>query len=82
MVLGPSIIMLINFIIVTATAKIVFNTDLRVFDQPSEEAEQFMAAITLLTNCLFKLLIEPPFFKLYPNKVYRDVKKGFTVSSY
>ena len=62
--------MLINFIIVTATAKIIFNTDLRVFDQPSEEAEQFMAAITLLANCLFKLLIEPPFFKLYPNKVY------------
>ena len=74
--------MLINFIIVIATAKIVFNTDLRVFDQPSEEAEQFMAAITLLANCLFKLLIEPPFFKLYPNKVYRDIKKGFTVSSY
>ena len=39
-----------------------------------------MAAIKLIANCLFKLFIEPPFFKLYPNKVYRDVKKGFTVS--
>ena len=41
-----------------------------------------MAAITLLFDCMFKLLIEPPFFKLYPNKVYRDMKKGFAVSNY
>ena len=61
-------------------AKIVFNVDLRVFDHPSKETEEFMAAIKLIANCLFKLFIEPPFFKLYPNKVYRDVKKGFTVS--
>ena len=49
---------------------------------PSEESEEFMAAIKLLFDCLFKLLTEPPFFKLYPNKVYRDLRKGFTVSIY
>jgi hypothetical protein len=64
----------------TAMAKIVYNVDLQVFDHPSEESEEFMAAIKLLFDCLFKLLIEPPIFKLYPNKVYRDLKKGFTVS--
>ena len=66
----------------TATAKFVYNVDLQVFNNPSEESEEFMAAIKLLFDCFFKLLIEPPFFKLYPNKVYRDLKKGFTVSSY
>ena len=70
------------FSTITATAKIVYNADLQVFDNPSEETEKFMAAIKLLFDCLFKLLIEPPFFKLYPNKVYRDLKKGFTVSIY
>ena len=63
-------------------AKIVYDADIQVFDHPSEESEEFMTAIKLLFDCMFKLLIEPPFFKLYPNKVYRDLKKGFTVSTY
>ena len=39
-----------------------------------------MEAIKLVFDCLFKVFIEPPLFRLYPNKVYRDLKKGFTVS--
>ena len=66
----------------TATAKIVYGADIQVFYNYNEEAEEFMGAITLLFDCMFKLLTEPPFFKLYPNKVYHDVKKGFTVSLY
>ena len=62
-----------------ATAKIVFNADLQVFDNPTEETEQFIGAIKLIFDCIFKVVVEPPFFKLYPNKVYRDLKKGFTV---
>ena len=67
---------------ISATAKIVYNADLQVFDNPTEETEEFLAAIKLISNSIFKLLIEPPFFKLYRNKVYRDIEKGFTVGSH
>ena len=69
-----------TFKFTTATAKIVYNADLQVFDNPSKETEEFIAAIKLIFDCLFNLLLEPPLFKLYPNKVYRDIQKGFTVS--
>ena len=57
--------------------KIVYNVDLHV---PTEEMEEFIRATQLIFDCILKLLIEPPFYKLYPNKVYRDLKRRFTVS--
>ena len=57
----------------------MYNTDLNVFNNPSEETEQFIEGVNLIFECLGKLLIEPPLYKIYPNKLFRDVKKGYTV---
>lgn len=60
-------------------AKFVYGADLHVFQNPTEETEKFIASIQLIIDSLFKVFVEPPLFKLYPNKVYRDLKEGFTV---
>ena len=57
----------------------MYNTDLRVFDNPSEETKQFIEAISLFFECTGKLMVEPPLYKIYPNKLYRDMRKTFMV---
>ena len=57
------------------SAKFVYDVDLYAYDNPSEETEQFIEAIDLSFDLLIKMIFEPPLYKLYPNKVYRDWKK-------
>ena len=57
----------------------MFDADLHVFDNPTRDTEEFIEAIKLLFDCFGKIMVEPPFYKLYPNKLYRDFKKGLMV---
>ena len=43
------------FIVFTATAKIVYNADLHIFDNPSEETEEFISAVQLLFDCILSV---------------------------
>ena len=57
----------------------MYNADLYVFDNPSEETEQFIEVISLFFECTGKLMVEPLLYKVYPNKLYRDMRKTFMV---
>ena len=57
----------------------MFNTDLHALDEPTEETEQFIEAVQLFFECIGKLIVEPPLYKLYPNKLYRDFNKSLKV---
>ena len=61
------------------SAKFVYNIDLHAFDNPNEETEQFIEGVSLFFDCLGKITVEPPLYKLYPNKLYRDFSKCFKV---
>ena len=69
----------VSIYILTVSAKFVFDTDLHVFDNPTRETEQFIEGVTLCFDCFGKMLVEPPLYKLYPNKLFRDFKKGIMV---
>ena len=68
-----------NYSLCTVSAKFVFDDDLHVFDNPTADTEQFIEGVTLCFDCFGKMIIEPPLYKLYPNKLYRDFKKGVMV---
>ena len=68
-----------TFIITTVSAKFVYNADIDALDNPTDETKRFIEGVTLVFDCLGKLIVEPPLYKLYPNKLYRDFKKGFGV---
>ena len=57
----------------------LYNADLHAFDNPTEETEQYIEAVGRVINLISKLIFEPPLYKLYPNKLYRDIKKFLTV---
>ena len=57
----------------------MYNTDLDIFNNPSEETEQFIDAVSLLFECFGKAITALPLYKIYPNKLYRDIKRGLTV---
>lgn len=63
----------------TVSAKFVYNIDLHVFENPTEETEQFIKGVTTLFDCFAKLFVEPPLYKIYPNKLYRDYKTATMV---
>lgn len=64
----------------TVSAKFVFDTDLHVFDSPTSDTEKFIEGVTLCFDCFGKMIVEPPFYKLYPNRLFRDFRKAITVS--
>lgn len=64
------------------SGKFVFDADLYAFDNPSEDTENFIEGVTLCFDCFGKMLVEPPLYKLYPNKLFRDFRKGITVCVY
>ncbi len=66
----------------TVSAKFVFDTDLHVFDNPTKDTEQFIEGVTLCFDCFGKMIVEPPFYKLYPNKLFRDFRKAVMVSKF
>ena len=61
------------------SAKFVYNTDLDVFNNPNEETERFIDGVSLFFDCIGKISVELPLYKIFPNKLYRDVKKSLTV---
>lgn len=67
------------FFVYTVSAKFVYDTDIHAFDNPTEETEEFIDAVALFFSSLGRLFIEPPLFKLYKNKLYRDFSKSFKV---
>ena len=75
-----SFVILYMCIPLTVSAKFVFDTDLHVFDSPTRDTEQFIKGVTLCFDCFGKMIVEPPFYKLYPNKLFRDFRKAIMVS--
>ena len=65
----------------TAIARIIFNNKIDVFKNPTQETEDFLDAVHTILNCIFRLQVDFPFYRLYPNKLYRDTKRGFSVSN-
>ena len=61
------------------SAKFMYNTELDVFNNPSKETEQFIDGVTFLFESIAKVMTEPPLYKIYPNKLYRDFKRNITV---
>lgn len=61
------------------SAKFVYNADVDALVNPTEETEHFIKGITLIFDCLNKMVVEPPLYKLYQNKLYRDFKEGYKV---
>lgn len=70
-----------NLLFQIVSAKFVFDTDLYAFDSPTKATEQFIEGVTLCFDCFGKMLVEPPLYKLYPNKLFRDFRRGIMVSS-
>ena len=65
----------------TAIAKIVYNNKIDVFKNPKQETEEFIDAVHTILDCIFRLQVDLPLYRLYPNKLYRDTKRGFSVSN-
>ena len=61
------------------SAKFVYNTDLDVFNNPSEETDRFIDGVCLLLECIGKMSTELPLYRIYPNKLYRDTEKALSV---
>lgn len=75
------IVAIVNFMqFHTVSAKFVYNDDLHVFDNPTDESEEFIKAVELFFNCIGRIVIEPPLYKLYPNKLYQDFDKSIKVN--
>ena len=68
-------------LLTTAIAKIVYNNKIDVFKNPKREMEEFIDAVHTVLICLFRLQVDLPFYRLYPNRLYRDTKRGFGVSN-
>ena len=68
------------FLYFAVSAKFVYNTDLDVFNNPSEETERFIDGVSLLFECIGKMSTEPPLYRIFPNQLYRDSKKSYTVN--
>ena len=64
------------------SAKFVYNTDFHALENPTEEIEQFIEAVSLFFDCLGRMIVEPPLYKLYPNMLYRDFNKALRVRQY
>ena len=60
----------------------MYNTDFHALKNPTEESEQFIEAVSLFFDCVGRLAVEPPLYKLYPNKLYRDFNKAVRVRQY
>ena len=63
------------------SAKFVYNTDFHALENPTKESEQFIEAVALFFDCLGRMIVEPPLYKLYPNKLYRDFNKALRVNN-
>ena len=64
---------------IAVSAKFVYNIDFHALENPTEESEQFVEAVSLFLDCLGRMIVEPPLYKLYPNKLYRDFNKALRV---
>lgn len=81
-ILSVSLDLLTDIISFAVSAKFVFDADLHAFDSPTKDTEQFIEGVTLCFDCFGRMLVEPPFYKIYPNKLFRDFRKGIMVRYY
>ena len=66
--------------IIIVSAKFVYNADVDALVNPTEETEEFIEGVTLVLSSISRLTVEPPLFKVYPTKLYKDFKKGYKVT--
>lgn len=74
--------MLSNYIFtIIVSAKFVYGADVDALVNPTEETERFIEGVALILGNLNKMAVEPPLYKIYQNKLYRDYKKAFKVTN-
>ena len=55
------------------SAKFVYNKDLRVVDSGDQDALAFIQAVKTFVDCVVKVGFEPPVYKIFSNKLYREM---------
>lgn len=65
--------------IIIVSAKFIYNTDVDALVNPTEETERFIEGVTLQFDCYSRLVVDPPIYKIYHNKLYRDFRKAYKV---
>lgn len=65
--------------IIKVSAKFIYNTDVDALVNPTEETERFIEGVTLQFDCYSRLVVDPPIYKIYHNKLYRDFRKAYKV---
>ena len=68
--------------IFTVSAFTVFGSNWDVVANPSNEDIQFMAAVNVIVEAFFRIASELPMYRLYNNKLSRDLKAAFEVSGH
>ena len=58
----------------------MYQSDMTVVTNPTEEAKEFMKAIDVYIELFHKLSVSIPFYKVYNNKLSRDFTKAAAVS--
>ena len=57
----------------TVSAKFVYNKDLRVIDSGDKDVLAFINAVKTSFTCMYKVGFEPPLYKIFPTKLYREM---------
>ena len=57
----------------TVSARLVFNKDIRAIGSADRDALAFIQALKTLLGSVIKIGFEPPVYKIFPTKLYRDV---------
>ena len=55
------------------SAKFVYNKDLSVVDSGDQDALAFIQAVQTIIGSIVKVSYEPPVYKIFPTKLYRDM---------
>ena len=66
----------------TVSAFTAFGTNWDVVANPSDEDIQFIASINFVFEVFFRIATELPMYKLYNNKLSRELKTAYEVSGH
>ena len=63
----------------TVSAQIIFGRDVDALWNPNADSKKVIRCLSLFTQSLWSMIFQPPFYKIYRNKIYRDMEEAFTV---
>ena len=64
------------------SGKFVYGADIRAVGQPTEEGMALVDSTTTLTSVIVQFAVKPPFYKLFPTKLYREIVAAYQVCVY